>query len=220
MYGHFTAHHLEDKYKFRVEISLNDIRALQKVVHNIRRIFDLDSDLQRIETDLAALESAQLKLSSGLRLPGIWNLFEAGVRAILGQQISIGAARKLVTTLVKNLGEERDGYRYFPTPQSVAHGNLDFLRMPNTRKETLRRLSEHFLNSGGTDDPTQWKSIKGVGLWTIQYAQMRGLSHPDIELSSDAGIKKALEKVMTMEEYNQASPWRSYLTLQLWDTLH
>lgn len=218
--GQFTIHHLADKNKFKLEINLDDIQVLHSVVQNIKRIFDLDSDIEKIEADLSQLEHTEFKLTPGLRLPGIWNLFEAGVRAILGQQISIVSAQKLVSNLVNELGEEYEGYRYFPSPKALADSSLQFLKMPGARKDTLRRLGEYFLNSRELDDPRSWVSIKGIGPWTVQYALMRGVSHPDVQLVRDAGIKKALKNRLTLDEYTNASPWRSYLTLHLWETLY
>jgi AraC family transcriptional regulator of adaptative response / DNA-3-methyladenine glycosylase II len=59
-----------------------------------------------------------------------------------------------------------------------------------------------------------WLKIKGIGPWTVAYAKMRGLSSPDIWLSTDLIIKKQLAK--TTIDAELARPWRSYLTFQLW----
>ncbi|MBX2811221.1 MAG: helix-turn-helix domain-containing protein [Myxococcales bacterium] len=215
--GQFTAHHVSDEHKFVVHIDLEDIRVLKPVANNIRRILDVDVDLERIEDDLSAIPG--LSISSGLRLPGTWDLFEAGVRAILGQQISITAAKKLVIKFVEQLGEKKDGLSYFPVPQAVMESDLSFLGMPTGRKETLRRFGEYFSKVANPEEPESWQTIKGIGPWTIQYARFRGLSDPDIQLSTDGGVKKALAQMKNLN-YEQAAPWRSYLTLQLWNYTH
>lgn len=217
--GKFTAHHCSTAHRFTVDIEVEDIKILSTVVNTIRRILDLDVDIQQVEKDLSGLLGPDFPLTSGLRLPGIWSLFEAGVRAILGQQITVLSAKKLVETLVNTLGEKDNGTIYFPTPQAIYNSNLAFLKMPQSRKETLRRFSEYMATSKAPENTEHWQSIKGIGPWTIRYARLRGLSDPDVQLEGDAGIKKALSRLPETLHYADASPWRSYLTLQLWNTL-
>jgi len=144
-------------------------------------------------------------------------MFEAGIRAVLGQQISVAAAHTLVTRLVENLGEQGgEGSLYFPTPAAIASCDFGFFNMPESRKQTLRNLAQHYLTSPLPDNPQAWLALKGIGPWTVGYARMRGLSEPDIFLASDLGVKKALINMSADVNAQQASPWRSYLTFQLW----
>lgn len=217
--GSFTAQHIENKNRFDVEIELNDVTHLKPIVNNIRRILDLDVDIQAVEQDLQKYFGVVSPIKTGLRLAGTWNMFEAGVRAILGQQISIVAARNLVTTLVLELGQPIGTHQLFPLPQSIVESDLDFLKIPASRKQTLHNLAQHYMNHDTPNDPEQWLALKGIGLWTINYAQLRGLSDPDIYLGSDLGVKKAIEKLSIDLDSDLAAPWRSYLTLQLWSQL-
>lgn len=205
-----------------VTIDVDDVRYLKPITHNIRRIFDTDVDLESVEKVLRPYFSASV-FHSGLRLPGTWSLFEAGVRAILGQQVSVAAARKLVSCLVDELGEPYQNYRLFPTPASIAQSSLDFFSMPGARKQTLRNLADHFLQGDNPEDPETWLELKGIGPWTVNYARMRGLSDPDIYLGGDLGVKKAAAMLApslnTTFDPEQASPWRSYLTIHLWNQL-
>ena len=150
---------------------------------------------------------------TGLRIPGVWDTFEAGCRAILGQQISVKAAIRLLSQLTKELGSTEGDKVYFPTPNAIANSDLSFLKIPHSRKQTLRLLAQHNVNSSDTsvDD---WLNIKGIGPWTVAYAKMRGQSSPDIWLNTDLIVKKQLEKLKIDPEL--ARPWRSYLTFQLW----
>ncbi len=217
--GSFTAQHIEHKNRFDVEIELNDVTHLKSIVNNIRRILDLDVDIQAVEQDLQQYFGTVIPIKTGLRLAGTWNMFEAGVRAILGQQISIVAARKLVTTLVLELGQPIGTYQLFPLPKSIVTSNLSFLKIPELRKKTLHNLAQHYMSHDTPNDPQQWLALKGIGLWTISYAQLRGLSDPDIYLGSDLGVKKAIEKLSIDLNSDLSAPWRSYLTLQLWSQL-
>ena len=94
--------------------------------------------------------------NEGIRLPGIWNMFEAGIRAILGQQISVVAARNLVEKLVHELGEPIGEHKLFPTPKAIAESDLAFFKMPLSRKQTLQNLANHYLACENADYPEQW----------------------------------------------------------------
>ncbi|WP_267176452.1 DNA-3-methyladenine glycosylase 2 family protein [Marinicella marina] len=218
--GSFLATHLADKNAFAVKISLTDLSQLRAVIQKIRRILDLDTDISTVESHLAAQLPQGFPLKHGLRLPGIWSVFEAGVRAILGQQVSVQAAKNLVSQLVAELGKHNDQKCFFPTPQSICDSTLGFFRMPAARKQSLKSLAEHFLTSTEAEDPDSWLAIKGIGPWTVNYAKMRGLNDPDIFLGSDLGVIRAIEQC-PKKTFDAAAvaPWRSYLTFQLWNQL-
>jgi AraC family transcriptional regulator of adaptative response / DNA-3-methyladenine glycosylase II len=248
-YGYFTAHHVAEKNKFTVDISVNEVNHLKPIVNNIRRILDVDADTQRIETDLAPLfftslcngnqtaKSTDYILEKGLRLPGIWNVYEAGIRAILGQQVSVAAAHRLVENMTTELGHSIDDnslvksttndtinnntqtMRLFPSPANLAECDFDFFKMPRSRKQTLRNLSLHYLQDEEPDKPDNWNALKGIGPWTINYAKLRGLSDPDIFLAGDLGIKKAMQRFDKPLAIENASPWGSYLTMHMWNSL-
>lgn len=217
--GHFTAKHIAGRNRFDVEIELDDVTHLKPIVYNIRRLLDMDADTEIIEHDLQQHLGADGLLKTGLRLPGTWDMFEAGVRAILGQQISVAAARNLVTTLVASLGQASGNKRLFPSAQAIAQNNLQCLKIPASRKQTLQNLAQHYLQHDNPNDPQQWLTLKGIGPWTVDYARLRGLSDPDIYLAGDLGVKKVIEKFSPDFNPDLASPWRSYLTLQLWSQL-
>ena len=217
--GRFTAYHCTDKDRFDITLELDDLSALKPVVQNIRRILDLDVDIEAVTNNLSSHFGSAISLKKGLRLPGIWSLFEAGIRAILGQQISVLAARQLVTKLTQELGQPQESQRIFPTPESIAESDLGFLKIPASRKQTLQNLASHYVENDDPDNPEHWLSLKGIGPWTVDYARLRGLSEPDIFLGGDLGVKKAAENSSMTFNPDPASPWRSYLTLQLWSQL-
>ena len=167
------------------------------------------------------LLAESLRYQPGLRIPGIWSVFEAGVRAVLGQQVSVSAAHKLVTSLVHALGEPAEfagfsGQRFFPTPESLLDSDLAFLKMPGSRKATLHALAQHYLESHNPDDVDAWQAIKGIGPWTLNYVRLRACRNPDVWLEGDAGLRNALTTIKAPIEPDAARPWRSYLTFQLW----
>jgi len=216
--GFFTATHNEESNRFDVKIEIDNIRQLKAVVNNIRRILDLDADSKTIEQCLE--NNGFTGLVKGLRLPGTWSVFEAGIRAILGQQISVVAACNLVKTVMNVLGEKtNDGKVYFPTITSIAESDFEFLKIPGRRKQTLVNLAQHFQTADYPNEPDSWLALKGIGPWTVDYAKMRGLSDPDIYLGGDLGVIKAMEKTGSNIKPEKSAPFRSYLTFQLWNLL-
>ena len=215
--GKFTAHHNVIKNRFDVELEIDNLLLLKPVINNIRRILDLDADSNTIEQCI--ISSGFTDVCKGMRLPGTWSVYEAGIRAILGQQISVVAARNLVKAVIENLGESEGEKLYFPTAKEMKNSDYDFIKMPGKRKETLTNLATHFTTVEYPDDADNWLSIKGIGPWTVDYAKMRGLSNPDIYLIGDLGVKKAMEKLGMKIKPEKAAPFRSYLTFQLWNQL-
>lgn len=225
--GYFCATHNEKRHGFNVELSISDLSLTYKIIENIKAVLDLNADPILIKQSLLEAGLVESDLTEGLRLPSAWDVFESGCRAIVGQQVSVKAAIGQVTLLVKHLGQideevkkeltgfggETDEHYCFPTAELVASSELDFLRMPNARKEALRQFALLFLDN---DKPSHNAilSIKGVGTWTLSYLQMRGERDPDIYLGGDLIVRKMAERYPINPE--QAAPWRSYLTLQLW----
>lgn len=194
--------------------------GLSQVLAQIRRVLDLDADLLTIEQQLIPLFGSQF--SSGIRIPGLWSSWEAAVRAVLGQQVSIAGARsqlnRLVTALGTTMPDTEPQLRLFPTPQQVLASDLQMLKVPQARRDTLQALAAAVLTHPAAD-PTDWLAIKGIGPWTVAYSKMRGLADPDIWLAGDLGVQKALKLQSADFAPAQLAPWRSYATLQLWFSL-
>ncbi|PKH63202.1 alcohol dehydrogenase [Shewanella sp. Choline-02u-19] len=239
--GYFDANHNNARNSFNVDIVLDNEQGLSElsaIIANIKRVLDLDANMQAIEQVLHLLAPLQQKIIPGLRLPGTWSTFEAGCRAVLGQQVSIIQASKLLNQLVLSYGERRiisdKDVVLFPTAETVANASLDELKMPGTRKLALNALGE-FVTQNPAADINDWLSIKGIGPWTVAYAHMRGASSPDVLLCGDLVVKKrvltlyqqhneVLESApaidysaLTKEIASTVSPWGSYLTFQLWN---
>lgn len=198
--------------------------GLSIVISKLRRLLDLDADMQQIDQHIGGF--FQGSHIPGLRIPGVWDRWEAAVRAVLGQQVSVAGARAQLNRLCTELGERvfdietPDGMamRLFPTPTAVADSDLLMIKVPQARRDTLRSLAQAMLKNPDAD-PAEWLSIKGIGPWTISYAKMRGMSESDIWLAGDLGIQKALQQRTAPITEAMLSPWRSYATLQLWFNL-
>ena len=222
--GWFEVAPCEDKHAFTVSIAIDHPACLRAVVQHIRRILDLDTDIETVERHLKKEKALKPLLATGIRIPGIWHPFEAGVRAIVGQQVSVAAARTHVQRLVAELGAKvagQSGLRFFPTPAAVARDSLDVLKMPAKRRQTVRDFAHWFDRCGEQADVDQWLTIKGIGPWTVQYVRLRALGDPDIWLAGDLGLKKALAEMSGQHSFNNdnVKPWSSYATFQLWRSL-
>jgi AraC family transcriptional regulator, regulatory protein of adaptative response / DNA-3-methyladenine glycosylase II len=194
-------------------------QGLFGLVKQLRRLLDLDANMLQIEQQLTHHMRFN-NIVTGLRIPGLWDSWEAGVRAILGQQVSVAGARTQLNRLVQALGRSMTTDKsLFPTPDAVLHSDLQMIKVPQARRDTLKALAL-FVREQPDAEPEQWLSIKGIGPWTVNYAKLRGLSDSDIWLAGDLGIQKALAKNDEAAFDNAAlAPWRSYATLQLWFSL-
>lgn len=222
----FNAIHNAERNGFRVTFALIEPKYLPMAVAMVRRILDLDANCLVIEKALLQAFGAAPEpppLTIGLRVPQFCNAFEAGVRAILGQQVSVTAARDMTVKVVHTLGNvlalnpQGAEWRLFPTPLQLATNDLLWLKMPASRRASLRALAASCVENPELN-VDRWLAIKGIGPWTVNYAQMRGAQHTDIWLAGDLGVKHACGQWPDLQP-DAAVPWRSYLTLQLWELL-
>jgi len=194
-------------------------------------MFDLDADPMMIENDLKRDKKLKPLITqhTGLRIPGCWNGFELAVRAIIGQKISVKAARTLLTRLVNLCGEKQtfDSIvsltHLFPTPQNILAADLSNLGLTTAKSQTLKALAQAVedgtLRLDGTDDYEvtckKLLSIKGIGQWTVQYIAMRGLRNPDAFPETDLEIQKKIKSFDLNPEL--WAPWRAYAAILLFN---
>lgn len=220
--GWFRATHNAQKHRFDISIKLQDNAQLMPAVAQIRKVLDLDSDISTIEKHLAKDTRLKPLLTKGLRLPACWNTFEAGIKAILGQQVSVKAAYGHTHQLIEQIGSNTEnGKKIFPTAHQVAEADLSFLKMPGRRKQTLKDFAQWFVHNERTEttlDLREILDIKGIGPWSYEYIKLRSGQDPDAFPEKDLGVLKALE-ANNISETSHWSPWRSYATLHLWNSL-
>ncbi|SEL08364.1 DNA-3-methyladenine glycosylase II [Roseateles sp. YR242] len=205
----------------------------------LRRWLDLDADPQAIAT---ALGDALGPPALGLRLPGTLDRFELAVRAVLGQQVTVAAARTLATRLIARFGEPLPAAleapapvtHAFPSAQRLATATVDevaALGMPARRAQALIHLSGQwpglaFAQGRGSVDNAiaELAALPGLGPWTAHYMLMRGWSWPDAFLPGDVVLRQRLESragtplrpAALVEAAVGYAPYRSYAVLQLW----
>jgi AraC family transcriptional regulator of adaptative response / DNA-3-methyladenine glycosylase II len=222
------------------------VPALMPLVARVRRAFDLDARPDRVasvlgrDPVLAPLVAAR----PGLRVPGAIDPFEAAVRALLGQQVSVAAATTLAGRLVTALGAPLPPIaassprpatltHRFPTAGEVAAAGpaaIARIGLPAARAHAL-----HALAAGVASGAIRIDGIRalepyvadlvrcpGIGPWTAHYLALRALHHPDAFPAADLGVRKALGMIPARAAEARAAPWRpfrAYAVLHLWTPL-
>ncbi|WP_225781653.1 AlkA N-terminal domain-containing protein [Xenophilus sp. Marseille-Q4582] len=217
--------------RVRLQLSESLAPALPVLIARVRGWLDLDADPQPIH----AVLGADFPAGEGLRVPGALDGFELAVRAVLGQQITVAAARTLGGRLVQALGEPLATPfagldRLFPTPTALAGADPDLLGglgIVRQRQAAMQALARETLagrlplHPGA--DPVRTcaalQALPGIGDWTAQYIAMRALRWPDAFPSGDIALQKALgvTSARAAADASQAwRPWRSYAVLRAW----
>ena len=223
-----------------LSVTPHDDAALTALIARVRRAFDLDVDPAPIALHLACDPVLQPLLARrpGLRVAGSVDGFEQAVRAILGQQISVRAARDLGGRLVARWGTplaatDDEPLRFvFPTPAMLANADVASLGMPRRRGAAVAalaaRMAEHepILERGATLDASiaQLLALPGLGPWTAHYIAMRVLREPDAFPASDIGLLRALtdtqglrpSAAQLLARAEAWRPWRAYAAQHLW----
>jgi AraC family transcriptional regulator of adaptative response / DNA-3-methyladenine glycosylase II len=202
--------------------------GLVHLVARARRIANLDLDLDEPAVQLTGdpIVGPLFRARPGLRPPGAWDPFEAGVRVILGQQVTIAGASTIAGRLVERLGTPVPGLRRlglthtFPSASTLAAADLDGLELPRTRQETIRSfaraVSEDAVRldgSVGLDELiASLTAIAGFGSWTANTLALR-LGEPDAFPATDLGLRRALDDARAADGWR---PWRALAAMHLW----
>jgi AraC family transcriptional regulator, regulatory protein of adaptative response / DNA-3-methyladenine glycosylase II len=218
----------------RVTVSASLAKVLPPVLSRAKALLDLACSPSEVAAALGPLA----RKHPGLRVPGAFDGFEVAVRAILGQQVTVAAARTVAGRLVAAFGDPletpfRSIHAVFPSAERIAqlpYGHIARLGMPGARARTVLALAravaagELELVPNADIDATleRLRALPGVGEWTAQYIAMRALAWPDAFPHTDLGVMKALgesnpRKVLAAGEAWR--PWRAYAVMHLWQSL-
>lgn len=212
--------------------------ALGSVAARVKRMFDVDADPRALAQALrgSALLKPLLKRWPGQRLPGAWDGFELAVRAVLGQQVSVAAARTLASRVARAYGTPyADGVSHgvgmlFPSPADLADAPLETQGLTRARATTIRALAQALLDhriafrveQSLADFERDLVALPGIGAWTAHYVAMRALSQPDAFPAADLILRRAAGEGRTLstrelETLSQTwRPWRAYAVMLLW----
>jgi len=226
-----------------IEARLTGLSDLPPLVARVRRLFDLDADALAIDAALTAEPAfaASVAQVPGIRVPGCLDPHELVFRALIGQQISVAAARTALGRLAADLGdripngegdEGDDALNVlFPTASAIADHGADVLRGPAARIRTIvdvaaRLASGELVVSSDRerhDLEARLLEIPGIGPWTAGYVAMRVTGAPDVLLTGDLALRNGAANLglphtpRELAAYGARwAPWRSYASMHLW----
>jgi len=240
--GSIAVKNLPERQSLEVAILFPHVKALPAIVARVRRLFDLGADIAKIEQHLSTdHELARLiRGRPGLRAPGGWDGFEVAVRAVLGQQVSVAAARRLAGRLAETYGRPAPKLlrihpalaRAFPDAKRLAAAASIVLPMPGARLAALKAVAEaaaanpelFHAQDGVERTVARLKAIRGVGEWTAQYIALRAVREPDAFPATDLGVLRGAAsinggKISAADLCKRAElwrPWRAYAAQHLW----
>jgi AraC family transcriptional regulator of adaptative response / DNA-3-methyladenine glycosylase II len=232
--------HVPERKSIVMIVRISSEPAVSAIASRVCRALDLEADVVAIGAHLAQdpLLAPLVAARPGLRAPGAWDAFELAMRAVLGQQVSVEAGRKLAGTLTQLCGTAiaTTGHAHlthlFPTAAQVAAADLGALGMPRARRETLAAVAKAALadpdlfkaSRSVEETVARLRAIRGVGDWTAHYIALRASREPDAFPASDVGLlrgatKPGGERPTPAELLAQAErwrPWRAYAAQHLW----
>jgi AraC family transcriptional regulator of adaptative response / DNA-3-methyladenine glycosylase II len=255
-YGWIAVTQVPEKNSLAVTVASSLLPVLPKILTRVRHLFDLNSSpveiyeklsvmnelaLQSIQPVPQSIPSAPDLCMPGVRVPGCFDSFEMAVRAVLGQQITVKAARTLGKRFAETLGRKietpfEDLFCVFPGPKDICNlkapveNTLGPLGITGMRARSILALAEALIQgqitlSAKADPENEIKKLldlPGIGTWTAQYIALRALGWPDAFPHTDYGVKKALggmksDEILKLSEAWR--PWRSYAVINLWNSI-
>jgi AraC family transcriptional regulator of adaptative response / DNA-3-methyladenine glycosylase II len=225
----------------RCLLVVDDFRDVSAAIARCRRLLDLDADPEAVVEALSSDEDLRSLIAKapGQRIPRTVDESELALRVMLGQQVSIKAARTHIGRLVAAHGrpvtDSMGGLtRVFPAVEELADIDLAHLAFPKARQRSVVALIDALaegrvvLHAGCDWDRArqQLAALPGVGPWTAELIAMRGLGDPDAFPASDLGVRLAAKQLGLPEDTRALTarssrwrPWRSYATQHLWTAL-
>lgn len=200
-----------ERSALRIQLSGVPAAGLLPLVQRIKQLFDVDADSGLIEAQLAhdTRLLPLLERYSGMRVPGTMDGFELAVRAVIGQQISVKAARTLLGRVIERCEMPQvtpvSEYlqRLFPTPQAVVQADLHGIGLTDKRVATLQTMAQALLDGEVSFQQGQsldafiqrWCALPGIGPWTAHYLAMRSLHHPDAFPAGDLILRRVAHRL-------------------------
>jgi AraC family transcriptional regulator of adaptative response / DNA-3-methyladenine glycosylase II len=241
--GWLTLRFRPDRHELALSVSPSLMPALGMLLDRVRQAFDLDADPALIDPVLVDIGSGSKAGLPGMRLLGGLDGFEIAARVILGQQVTVAAARTLTLRLVERFGEAiatpyADLGRLFPSARTIADASAESigtLGIVRQRVAALQALAAE-VAAGRIElhrsAPLQatldaLRALPGIGDWSAQLIAMRALAWPDAWPATDIGVLNALREHTGGERNAKLAeahaerwrPWRAYAVMKLWQQL-
>lgn len=224
----------DDGGSVRLELRHAHADDVPAAVARVRKMLGLDADPREIDAALGAHPAlaAAVRADPGLRLPGSVDPHETIFRAIVGQQITVKSATAMLSDMaaaMPDLGFDGPVNRLFPSAAVMAGDGQRIFRGPESRCRSLRLVAEALVRDPGLIGPAAGEeavyaallAFPGIGPWTASYATMRILGSPDVLLPNDSAVRAGARVLGIGESLDEVAdlvrPWRTYLTLHLWN---
>ncbi len=236
--GELHIEHARGGPALSVTVTAADAGVRRTVLARARRMLDVDRDPVAIGAVLRRDPHLRplVRRFPGQRLPGAFDPFELAVRAVLGQQVSVAAARTVAARLIDRYGDPiagGDGARYFPTPEALADAEIEASGVIRQRSDTIRGIARGLLHRqlGFVHDRpesfvAEWTMVRGIGDWTAQYIAMRALGLADAFPAGDLILRRAasldgipLTERQLRDRAEAWRPFRAYSVFLLWRSL-
>jgi AraC family transcriptional regulator of adaptative response / DNA-3-methyladenine glycosylase II len=237
--GWISARFVPERCELHLSVAPTLRPALGPLLQRTRHAFDLDADPGQIDPVLASVPGPD---RPGVRLPGSWDGFEIAARVVLGQQVTVAAARTLSQRLVQRFGAPietpfADLDRLFPSAEVLAAADpadIGTLGIVRQRVRALQTLAAAVADGRlqlqpGADLPATLATLNalpGIGDWSAQLIALRTLAWPDAWPASDIGLLKALGQPPGARDIAAGTaaaeawrPWRGYAVFKLWLSL-
>jgi AraC family transcriptional regulator of adaptative response / DNA-3-methyladenine glycosylase II len=210
--------------------TLTELSDLGALVARVRRLLDLDADSAAIDDALRldGVLAPLVRAVPGIRVPGSLDNEETLFRTMIGQQVSIAAARTVSGRIAAELSATPG---LFPTALEIAENGHEVLRGPSTRVAAILGVARAIaggdlqLDVGTPVDEFRaaLERLPGIGPWTSGYLAMRVLGSPDILLTTDLVMLANASKLGLpasarglAQHGERFAPWRSYAGMHLW----
>jgi AraC family transcriptional regulator, regulatory protein of adaptative response / DNA-3-methyladenine glycosylase II len=213
--------------------------VLPALLSRARDLFDLNARPDIIARQLRKDKrlAPLIKRTPGMRVPGAFNGFEIGLRAIIGQQVTVRAATTIACRIVEAYGERYlTPYpkldRLTPRAARVAEASVEDiagLGIVRGRSQGIIALAQaqasgaitldHGVHRNPDATIERLAGLPGIGPWTAHYIAMRVLRWPDAFPKEDIVVRNILGGVSAKQaaQMSQAwRPWRSYAVLHIW----
>lgn len=236
--GWFAVAPIKGDFALALRVHHPKSSALGTIAMRVKRMFDVDADPRALAAAFRRSELMKplIRRWPGQRLPGAWDGFELAVRTVLGQQISVAAARTLAARVAATYGtpfaEGAAGglTSLFPTPDVLVDAPLETKGITRARAATIRGLAQAVL-----DGRVQFRAeqslaafendlvaLPGIGPWTAHYIAMRALAQPDAFPAADLILRRSAGQGRTLSTRELGTlseewrPWRAYAVMLLW----
>jgi AraC family transcriptional regulator of adaptative response / DNA-3-methyladenine glycosylase II len=223
----------------KLRVHAGPSEGVAHVAQQARDIFNLDADLTAANRHLAVdpVLGPLVAARPGLRVPGTWDAYELGVRAIIGQQVSVAGAGTITARLVERSGTPVSGMEKFglshtfPSPATLARADLSGIGLTSARTRAIQNFATAVRDGAVRLDRgiscealvDSLVAIPGIGLWTAHYIALR-IGKADAFPSTDLGLRRALAR-LTSDATSPAAlaqraecwrPWRAQAAIHLW----